>query len=273
MARRSKLTRFALFPVLALAATLAGCAEEVGTGGDTEAGGDINLVKEGTLTTCTHLPYKPFQFTQGGETVGFDVELVDLIAQDLGVEQAIFDTPFEGIESGESLNIGQCDLAAAAMTITDERERVLDFSEGYFDADQALLVKEGSGIDGLDKLEGKTLGVQLATTGEAYAEENKEANGYRIRQFEDLALLQTAVRTGQIDAAMNDNSVLLDFAKENPDTEVTAEFPTGEQYGIAVKTGNGALLAEVNEVLRKAKEDGTYDEIYQKWFGTKPGAE
>ncbi len=271
MARRTKLTGLALLPALALAATLAGCAQEVGTGGDTEAGGDISLVNEGKLTTCTPLPYKPFQFTQGGETVGFDVELVDLIAEDLGVQQEIFDTSFEGIESGESLNIGQCDLAAAAMTITEERERVLDFSDGYFDADQALLVQKESGVDGLDKLEGKTLGVQLATTGEDYAEENKDENGYTIRQFEDLALLLTAVKTGQVDAAINDNSVLFDFAKENTDTEVTVEFPTGEQYGIAVKTGNGALLAKINEVVQKAKDDGSYEEIYQKWFGATPG--
>lgn len=270
MVRRHKLTGLALLPAFVLALTLAGCAESVDTGGDTQAGGEIKLVKEGQLTTCTHLPYEPFQFNQGGQTVGFDVDLVDLIAKDLGVKQEIFDTAFEGIESGESLNIGDCDLAAAAMTIKPEREKVMDFSDPYFDADQALLVKAGSGIDGFEKLKGKTLGVQQATTGEDYAEENKDKHGYKIRQFEDLALLQTAVKTGQVDAAINDNSVLFDFAKANPDTEVTTEFPTGEKYGISVKTGNAALLAKINEVLRKAQDDGTYDKIYEKWFGTKP---
>jgi polar amino acid transport system substrate-binding protein len=270
VARRSPRRLLTLLPAFALAVTAAGCAEEVNTGGDSEAGGEIQLIEEGFLTTCTHLPYPPFQFTQGGDTVGFDVDLVDLVAEDLGVEQKIFDTSFEGIESGASFETGQCDLAAAAITITEDRDKVMDFSEGYFDANQALLVKAGSGIDGLDKLKGKTLGVQLGTTGEKYAEENKAEFGYTVRQYEDLALLQTAVKTNQVAAGINDNFVQYQFVKDNPDTEVSAEFETGEQYGIAVRSGNGALLAKINETLAQAKSDGTYDKIYEKWFGTKP---
>ncbi|MEU6645013.1 transporter substrate-binding domain-containing protein [Saccharomonospora sp. NPDC046836] len=273
VARRRNLRALILLPALALAATTAACAEEVNTGEDTQAGEEISLIAEGKLTTCTHLPYEPFQFTQDGQTVGFDVELVDLIAEDLGVQQEIFDTSFEGIESGQSFNTGQCDVAAAAMTITDVRQQVMDFSDGYFDANQALLVKTDSGITGLENLNGKVLGVQLGTTGEDYAEEHKDAHGYTTRQFEDLGLLQTAVKTGQIDAGINDNSVFLDFAKKNPDTEVTTEFETGEQYGIAVRKGNGAMLAKVNEVLAAAKQDGRYDAIYEKWFGTTPDSQ
>ncbi|MGW9477175.1 basic amino acid ABC transporter substrate-binding protein [Saccharomonospora azurea] len=269
MARR--LTRaLTLLPAFALAVTAASCAEEVNTGGDTEAGGEITLMREGALTTCTHLPYKPFQFTEDGKTVGFDVDLVDLVAEDLGVKQEISDVSFESIESGAALDTGQCDLAAAAMTINDVRAKVMDFSEGYYDANQALLVKKGSDITDLADLKGKVLGVQLGTTGEQYAEEHKEEFGYTTRQFEDLALLETAVKTGQIDAGINDNSVLYDFVKSNPDVEVTTEFETGEEYGIAVRKGNGALLAKVNEVLDAAKQDGRYDEIYEKWFGKKP---
>jgi polar amino acid transport system substrate-binding protein len=266
-----RLTRaLTLLPALALAVTAASCAEEVNTGGDTEAGGEITLIREGTLTTCTHLPYKPFQFTEGGQTVGFDVDLVDLVAEELGVKQEIADTSFESIESGAALDTGQCDLAAAAMTINDIRAKVMDFSDGYYDANQALLVKKDSGIEGLEDLRGKVLGVQLGTTGEQYAEEHKDEFGYTTRQFEDLALLETAVKTGQITAGINDNSVLYDFVKSNPDVEVTTEFETGEEYGIAVRKGNGALLAKVNEVLDAAKQDGRYDEIYEKWFGKKP---
>ncbi|SFA78943.1 amino acid ABC transporter substrate-binding protein, PAAT family [Amycolatopsis marina] len=270
MARRSPRRAFALLSALALAVTTAGCAEQVNTGGDSEAGGEIALIKEGALTTCTHLPYPPFQFSKDGETVGFDVDLVDLVAEDLGVEQQIEDTSFEGIESGQSFETGQCDLAAAAITITDVRDKVMDFSDGYFDANQVLLVKKDSGIAGMDDLKGKTLGVQLGTTGEKYGEENKEKFGYTTRQFEDLALLQTAVKTGQVQGGINDNFVMYEFAKDNPDTEVAEEFETGEQYGIAVRSGNGALVAKINEVLAKAKSDGTYDQIYEKWFGTKP---
>lgn len=270
MARRRNLRALMLLPALALVATATACAEEVNTGGDTQAGGEIQTVREGKLTTCTHLPYPPFQFERGGKTVGFDVDLVDLIAKDLGLEQSIFDTPFEGIESGQSFEAGQCDVAAAAITITDERDRVMDFSQGYFDANQALIVKKDSQIKSLKDMRGKVLGVQIGTTGEEYARENQDKFGYRIRQFEDLALLQTAVKTNQIDAGINDNSVLFYYAKSNKDTEVTEEFETGEQYGIAVRSGNGALLAKINDALTKAKNDGTYDRLYTKWFGTAP---
>lgn len=271
MARRTRDRVLAVLPALALAVTLSACAEEVG-GGNGQGGeaGGVQLVEAGSLTTCTHLPYKPFQFSEGDKIVGFDVDLVDLVAKELGVQQKIIDTPFEGIQSGEDLNTGKCDLAAAGITITEVRKQNMDFSDPYFEATQALLVKKGSGIDSLEALRGKKLGVQLSTTGEEYATQNKDTYGYETVQFEDLALLETAVKTGQVDAAINDNGVLLDFAKENPDVEVSAEFDTGEQYGIGVRKGNDALRNKINEVLRKAKESGEYDRIYEKWFGKAP---
>lgn len=252
--------------------TLTSCGSDEGAGADADGAqsGEIELVSEGTLTTCTHLPYKPFQFTEGDEIVGFDVDIVDEIAADLGVEQEIVDTPFEGIQSGEDLNTMKCDIAAAGMTITDVREENLDFSDPYFDATQALLVPAGSDVTSLEDLSGGKLAVQLATTGEIYAQENAPQD-VELVQFEDLALLQTAVQTGQVDAAINDNGVLLDFAAENDDVEVSAEFDTGEQYGLGVRTGNEALLEQVNATLERIREDGTYDEIYDRWFGEASG--
>jgi polar amino acid transport system substrate-binding protein len=274
VARRPTLKVLALLPALALGLATAGCAEKIDSGapaGGATSGGAaaVQLVESGKLKTCTHLPYKPFQFSQDGKTVGFDVDLVDLVAKELGVTQEIVDTPFEGSQSGEDLNTRKCDVVAAGMTITDVRKQNLDFSDPYFEATQVLLVTKG-GPKALTDLRGKKLGVQQATTGEEYATKNKDANGYETIQFEDLALELTAVKTGQVDAAINDNGVVLDFIKDNPDTEVTAQFDTGEQYGIGVRKGNTALLTKVNEVLKKAKDSGEYTRIYEKWFGTKP---
>lgn len=268
--RRGALRAAALLPALTLAVLSAGCAQPTGGGGEA-ADGAVELVQPGFLTTCTHLPYEPFQFDKDGKTVGFDVDLVDFVARDLGVQQKIVDAPFdEGIQSGESLNSNQCDVAAAAMTITDVRKQNLDFSDPYFNAEQALLVKKDSGTTDLAQLRGKKLGVQVGTTGQEYAEKNKDQFGYEVVVFDDLALEETAVQTGRVDAAINDNGVLLNFSKNNPDTQVTTEFATGDKYGIGVRKGNAALLKQVNESLKKAKESGEYDAIYEKWFGKKP---
>jgi polar amino acid transport system substrate-binding protein len=247
---------------------LAGCSGGGGGSAPAAPPGGVNLVKAGALTTCTHLPYEPFQFQQGANIVGFDVDMIDLAAKKLNVKQEIIDTPFDNIQSGADLDTGKCDLGAAAMTITETRKQNLDFSDPYFDATQALLVKKASGITDAGQLAGKRLGVQNSTTGAEYAQKN--ISGANIVTFEDLGLQLTALQTGQIDAAINDNGPLLDFAKKNPELTVTKEFGTGEQYGFGVKKGNTALVNVLNETIKAAKSDGTYDTIYQKWFGKPP---
>ena len=147
------------------------------------------MISPGSITTCTHLPYAPFQSNDDdGNTVGFDVDIVNLVAKKLGVEQAIVDTPFEGIQSGQDLSTGKCDIAAAGMTITDERAAVILFAEPYFDATQALLVREGENITSLADLKGKKLGAQASTTGLKYATKEADANGYEIVEYQDLGI-------------------------------------------------------------------------------------
>ena len=141
------------------------------TGADTTAqpSGGVALVNPGKLTTCTNVPYKPFQFNQDGKVVGFDVDIVDLVAKKLGVTQEILDIDFAVIKSGAALNAGRCDLAAAGMTITDERKQNIDFSVPYFDATQALMVKKGAAVTSLADVRARTkLGAQASTTGLDY---------------------------------------------------------------------------------------------------------
>lgn len=256
--------------IAALTVTLAGCG---GGGGGAEppaAAGGVELVNPGALTVCTSLPYEPFQFQQGDEIVGFDVDVVDLVAARLGVTQEIVDTPFDNIQSGIAFDTGDCDLGAAAMTITPERDQNIDFSDPYFDATQALMVPPGSDITGPEQLPGRRLGVQNSTTGALYAQENFA--GTELVTFDDLGLLLTAVQTGEVDAAINDNAPLLDFADKNPGFTVTTEFDTGEKYGFGVRTGNAALLTVVNGAIADARADGTYDELFAKWFPAAPTA-
>ncbi|CUR59480.1 putative amino acid ABC transporter, substrate-binding protein [metagenome] len=254
----------AALSVAALAATLSACAQDTTT---TESG--VNVIKEGNLTVCTSLPYKPFEFKQGADIVGFDMDLAKMVADANDLTLDVVVTGFEGIQSGQSLNTGKCDMAIAGMTITEDREKVIDFSDPYFDATQALLTNDES-IKSLEDLDGKTLAVMAGTTGALYAKD-KAPSGVTIKTFEDLGLQATAVKAGQVDAAIQDNGPLLDFAKANPGTFVTAEFDTGEQYGMAVKKdANDDLLDSINEVIADSKSDGSYDETYTTWFGNAP---
>lgn len=270
MVRLSKLRVLAMLPALAIA--VAACGDDSTTPNSQPTGGgdtpQVALVNPGELLNCTGLPYKPFEYEENGKVIGFDIDLIDLVAKKLGVTQRVIDTPFDGIQSGADFAAGKCDLSSAGMTITDTRKQNIDFSDPYFEATQALVTKKGSGLNDLSKLGGKRLGVQNSTTGHEYGQSN--APGAEVVVFEDLGLLLQAVETGAVDAGINDNGVLYDWVKEKTDFEVSKEFDTGEQYGIGLKKGNTALLDVINEVLAEAKASGEYDTIYEKWFGKKP---
>lgn len=238
------------------------------TSGDSAA---VQLLEPGTFKVCTHLSYKPFQFKDdSGKTVGFDVDIMDLVAKKLGATQEIVDIDFAQITSGAVFAAKKCDAGAAATTITDKRSESILFSDPYFEATQALMVKKDSGITSLDDLKGKRVGVQTDTTGQEYAKKNAAEKGYEIIVFDDMPTQLAGVLAGRADAAINDNGVVYDYSKENPQAEVVTEFDTGEQYGLMFMKddANGTALAKVaNEVLEEAKADGSYNDIYKKWFG------
>ncbi|MGW1541790.1 transporter substrate-binding domain-containing protein [Streptomyces sp. NPDC002309] len=244
---------------------IAGCSSD-GDGGGTKTAGGVELVKAGQLTTCTHLPYPPFQSEIDGKVQGFDVSLVDLVAEDLGVKQQVVDQPFENFKTGGSLNAGQCDLAAAGMTITEERKKNVDFSDPYFEATQAVLVDKKSGITSFAGLKGKKVGAQAQTTGEEYA----KSQGLDPVSFESSDAVLNGLRTGQVEAVVIDYPVVQGWLKDKANAaafQVAEQVNTGEQYGITVKKGNTELLAAVNKALADAKADGTYKKLYEQWIG------
>ena len=250
--------------------TLAACGSgDADTPAATNSSG-VTTITEGKLKACTHLSYKPFEFKEGSKVVGFDVDLMDLVAKKLGLEQEVVDIEFATITSGAAFAAKKCDAGYGATTINDKRKEAVLFSDPYFDSTAALIVKKDSGITDLASLKGKKLGVQTDTTGQEFAEKEKDANGFTPVVFDDLPTQLAAVLSGRVDAAVNDNGPLLDYAKDNPTTSVVKEFDTGEQYGLMFKLNdpNGTKLAELtNEVLKTAQADGTYNTIYKKWFG------
>ncbi|MEU9960023.1 transporter substrate-binding domain-containing protein [Streptomyces sp. NPDC050982] len=244
---------------------VAGCSSDDDVGKKTTANG-VELVKGGQLTTCTHLPYPPFQSEIDGKVQGFDVSVIDLVAKDLGVKQVILDQPFENFKTGGSLNAGQCDLAAAGMTITDERKKNVDFSDPYFEATQAVLADKKSGISSFADLKGKKVGAQAQTTGEEYA----KSKGLDPVSFESSDALLNGLRTGQVKAVVIDYPVVQGWLKDKANADafqVADNINTGEEYGFTVKKGNTKLADAINKALADAKSDGTYKKLYEKWIG------
>ncbi|MFC9326989.1 transporter substrate-binding domain-containing protein [Kitasatospora sp. NPDC057015] len=244
-----------------------GCTS-TGSGTANTMAGDVQLAGAGHLKTCTHLPYPPFQSEQNGKVVGFDVDLIDLVAKKLGVTQEIVDTPFENFKTGAFLNSGQCDIAAAGITITAERKKNVEFSVPYFDATQAVLARKGVGAASLADLaaRGKKLGTQAQTTGEEYAQKQ----GFNPVSFESSDALLNGLRTSQVDAVVIDYPVVQGWLKDSANSAAFDQIDnlnTGEQYGFSLKKGNAKLLAVVNQVIAEARADGTYRQSYEKWIG------
>ena len=246
--------------------------------GSGSASGDPNvetakaaLIEPGALTVCTSLSYKPFEYTEGNEVVGFDIDLVGWAATEMGVEVKVIDTPFEGIKSGDAMATGKCDVAAAGMTINAEREKVILFSVPYFDATQAMVVAADSSATTLADMNGKRVAGQTGTTGLEYLKANADANGYEIVEYQDFPSESDALLLGQVDAAVQDLPVFNQFVKDNEGkVKVAAQFNTGEQYGVGMKLGADALKAVVDGSIEAAQADGRYDEIYAKWIGGTP---
>lgn len=265
-------------PLFAAAATaglilsLAACGSEESPDADNgdsspaAEAADLGLVSEGTLTVCSDVPYPPFEdFDESSPSgfSGFDIDIVQAVADGLGAELAVKDSAFDGLQSGLSLNAGECDLVASAMTITEDRAKNLDFSDGYYDSLQSLLVPSDSDIAAIADLEGKRVAVQQGTTGEAYAKENAE--GAELVAFPSNAEIYQALLAGQVDAALQDLPVNVDNAKKG-DFTIVEEYDTDETYGLAMKKGNDALVDAVNEQLTALRDSGDYDELYAKYF-------
>jgi polar amino acid transport system substrate-binding protein len=249
---------------LALTLTMSACGSDEET--PSASGGDaLELVKEGSLTVCSEIPYKPFEYEENGEFTGFDIDLSREIAERLDLELEVLPSAFDGLQSGAALNSQQCDMAASAMTITEERKANIDFSDGYYDSKQSLLVPADSDIASIDDLAGKSVGVQNETTGEAYTRENAPSDA-EIKGFPGDSDMYNALQAGQVDALLQDLPVNLVHTEDGA-YEIVEQYETDEQYGFALeKDASDNLLAAVNEQLQAMRDDGTYEELYDKYF-------
>jgi polar amino acid transport system substrate-binding protein len=222
----------------------------------------------------TDAAYAPFESqNEKGEIVGFDIEVVQAIAKKAGIEVKFVNTPWEGIFN--ALNQGDRDLLVSAVTITDERKQTMDFSDPYFDAQQLIAVKDNSKIAKFADLKKRKVGVQTGTTGDEAVSKLLGKTNPNIKRFESTPLALKELESGGIDAVVADNGVVIHYVANNPGgkfkTVSDKEF-VPEQYGIPVKKGNTELLAKLNKGLADIKADGSYDQIYAKYFGAPPAA-
>lgn len=240
-----------------------------GTSGDsTAASGDLNLMTDGTLTVGSDIPYPPFEQGRPPDYEGFDIDLINAVAEKMGLELEIKDLPFNVILAGGN---GQYDAAIAATTITPARAKKVGFSDPYFNSAQGLLVQSGSDIATVDDLSGKIVGAQDGTTGETYALDNTDAS--EVRPFPQIDQAYNALKSGQVEAVLNDLPSVNAAAEEIGGLEVVQDFPTEEQYGILVPLQNPELLDAINSALQEVKDDGTLTDLYQEWFQTDPPEE
>lgn len=213
------------------------------------------------LVMATNAEFPPYEYLDGSDYRGIDVEIAQAIAKDLGKELEIEDMAFESIIT--AVQSGKADVGLAGMTVTEDRLKNVDFSDTYTTATQVIIVKKGSDIKTVDDLEGKVLGVQLGTTGDIYSGYVKDATVERYNKgFEAVQ----ALNQGKIDAVIIDNEPAKVFVSQNEDIEILDEEFTVEEYAIAVKKGNDKLLKQINESLSKLKESGELQEIIDKYI-------
>lgn len=219
------------------------------------------------LVVAVDTAFVPFEFKEGDKYVGFDIDLWDAVAKDLKLDYKLQPMDFSGILP--ALQTKNVDVALAGITIKEERKKVIDFSDGYYDSGFILMVPTASKITGVADLKGKTLAIKTGTSAADYAKANFP--GTELRQFPNIDNAYLELMTGRVDAAMHDTPNVLYYiatAGAGKAKAVGAQM-MAQQYGIGFPKGS-PLVARVNGALAKIKADGRYAAIYRKWFKTEP---
>ncbi len=220
---------------------------------------------DGVLTVGTNAEFPPFEYVDdNGEPDGFDIALIKAIGEKLGVEVEVENMEFASLVSSIGSKI---DVSIAGMTVTDERKETVDFSDSYYEAVQYVILPEGSEIATADDLVGKTIGVQLGTTGDFIA---TDIEGTTVQQYNKAVDAVNDLINGRVDCVIIDKNPALVFESKF-EGQVTAlegaqfDFET-EEYAIAMPKGDTALVDAVNAALAEIKADGTFDELVKTYI-------
>jgi cystine transport system substrate-binding protein len=249
-------------------AACGGGSDSTGDGGEAAQGTSLQSVQDaGVLTVGTEGTYPPFTFHEGGsgDLTGYDVEVTEAVAEELGVEVQFEETQWDAIFAG--LESGRFDVVANQVSINEERKQDYDFSTPYTVSEGVVVVLEGNDeIGSFADLDGKTTAQSLTSNWYQLAEEN----GANVEPIEGWAQAVELLRQDRVDATVNDELTFLDYEKsEGGDTGLAIAARTGEesQSAFAFRKGSDDLVAAVDDALAKLRKDGTLAEISQKYFG------
>ncbi len=229
----------------------------------------FTTVEDGKLYMATSADFPPYEMiADDGSYIGIDVEVAAAIAEKLGLELVIEDLGFDAALL--AVQNGKSDIAMAGITVTEDRDEVMDFSDSYATGVQVVIVKEGSAIQSIDDLaNAEMIGCQKATTGYIYASDTVENGGYgedHVTAYDTGALAVMALANGQIDAVIIDNEPAKSFVAANEGLKILDGEWVVEDYAIAVGEGNSALLDAVNGAMAELKDDGTFQSIVDKYI-------
>lgn len=210
----------------------------------------------------TNAEFPPFEYMEGGEIVGFDIDLAQKIAEKLDVELVVENMQFASLIA--SLETEKVDFIAAGMTATEERKEAVNFSTDYFNASQVIIVAvDADVVTSKEDLVGKRIGVQLGTTGEIEA---NAIEGTAVQSYDAGYAAVLDLANGKLDAVILDQVPAKKLTDSNDAVVILDEELTVETYAIAVNKKNPELLATINEVIAELQESGEFDEIYKKYF-------
>ena len=233
------------------------------------------IKKAGKIQMTTNAEFEPFEYKDGDEIVGIDIDLSQAIADKLGVKLEVSDIAFDSLIP--SMNAGKADFIAAGMTATEDRKKNVDFSDPYFNASQAIIVAKDSDIKTREDLNGKTVGVQQGTTGDTYCTNDDGSSDVKVKEVKRYPKGMDAVSdliAGRLDAVVIDDYPAEKLAAKNADKVVKLDDAlTEEEYAIAMPKGSD-LVDVVNGVIQDLKDSGELNKIIDKYIGddTESGA-
>ena len=224
---------------------------------------ELTTVTAGKLTMSTNAAFPPYEMTaDDGSFEGIDIDVAAAIADKLGLELQIDDMDFDAALL--ATQSGKSDMVMAGVTVTDERQKVMDFSDTYAEGIQSIIVPEDSDIASVDDLAGKTIGTQRGTTGYIYCTDDFGEDS--VVAYDDGLTAVQALNNGQVDAVVIDNAPAKEFVAANTGLKILDTAYAQEDYAIGVAKGNTALLDAINGALEELQADGTLQSIVDKYI-------